>query len=282
MKNDVRDFNAVKEACRDVSLIYHLAAQVAVTSSITDPKKDLETNILGTFNVLEAARSSSLKPTIVFTSTNKVYGKMKELTVVENNLRYELGDSCAAVNECQRLNFFSPYGCSKGSADQYVRDYHRIYGLHTVVFRMSCIYGLRQFGTEDQGWVAHFIISALKNRPITIYGDGKQVRDILYVEDLVRAFALAYEKIDVTKGQVYNIGGGQENTISLLELLMLLEEKMRKKLSVDFAEWRQGDQKIYISDVNRAKRDMGWMPKTGVNEGIQKLYDWAQSNIELM
>jgi CDP-paratose 2-epimerase len=282
MKNDVRDFHAVKEACRDVSLIYHLAAQVAVTSSITDPKRDLETNILGTFNVLEAARSSSLKPTIVFTSTNKVYGKMEEFKVAESNLRYEFGDSYAAVKECQQLDFFSPYGCSKGSADQYTRDFNRIYGLHTVVFRMSCIYGLRQFGTEDQGWVAHFIISALKNKPITIYGDGKQVRDILYVEDLVRAFALAYEKIDVTEGQVYNIGGGQENTISLLELLMLLEEKIGKKLSVDYTEWRQGDQKIYISDVNKAKRDMGWMPKTGVNEGIQKLFSWAQSNIELM
>src|SRR5216683_121933 len=215
VKADVRDFKAVQAAVSDVDVIYHLAGQVAVTTSVTDPRTDFDINALGTLNVLEAARLGGRRPPIVITSTNKVYGELEQVAVVEERRRYRFADCPDGISEDQPLDFHSPYGCSKGAADQYVRDYARIYGLPTVVFRMSCIYGPRQFGTEDQGWVAHFIISALTGRPITIYGDGKQVRDVLYVSDLVRAFRLAVSRIDRTAGQVFNIGGGPANTLAV-------------------------------------------------------------------
>src|SRR5439155_5500887 len=199
----------------DADVIYHLAGQVAVTLSVTDPRTDFEINALGTLNVLEAARLSSRQPIIVFTSTNKVYGALENLDVIEESSRYRFRRLPAGVSEVQPLDFHSPYGCSKGTADQYARDYARIYGLRTVVFRMSCIYGPRQFGTEDQGWIAHFIIAALTGQPITIYGNGKQVRDVLFVDDLVRAFCLATENIAATAGEVFNIGVGQPNTLSI-------------------------------------------------------------------
>ena len=195
---DVRQFEPVREAAKDADLIYHLAAQVAVTSSVDAPRTDFECNALGTFNVLEAARLGGRKPIFIFTSTNKVYGGMEEVGTAQNGSRYEYVGLPYGVPETQPLDFHSPYGCSKGAADQYVRDYSRIYDLPSVCFRMSCIYGPRQFGTEDQGWVAHFIIAAMTGKPITIYGDGKQVRDVLFVDDLVRAFRLAAEKIETT------------------------------------------------------------------------------------
>src|SRR6266446_5267375 len=212
---DIRDFASVRAAVNEVDAIYHLAGQVAVTSSVDDPRLDFEINTVGTLNVLEAARLSDRKPIIVFTSTNKVYGEMESVVTVEQESRYTYRDLPHGVSEAQPVDFHSPYGCSKGAADQYVHDYFRIYGLRTVVFRMSCIYGNRQFGNEDQGWVAHFVLTALQNGSLTIYGDGKQVRDLLYIEDLVNAFLLAVARIDRTAGEIYNIGGGPSNAVSV-------------------------------------------------------------------
>lgn len=215
IQGDVRDGVAVAQAARDQQVIYHLAAQVAVTTSVTEPRHDFEVNALGTFNVLEAARRVSDNPILIFTSTNKVYGGMEDVAVAEQPTRYAFRDLPEGISESRPLDFHSPYGCSKGAADQYVRDYARIYGLRSVVFRMSCIYGTRQFGNEDQGWVAHFLISAALGRPISIYGDGKQVRDLLFVQDLIEAFKQATRQSDRTAGQVYNIGGGMANTLSV-------------------------------------------------------------------
>jgi CDP-paratose 2-epimerase len=276
---DVRDFNAVCEATKNVDVIYHFAAQVAVTSSVTDPRTDFECNALGTFNVLEGARRSGRRPIIVFTSTNKVYGNMEEVETVERETRYEYSSLPQGIPESQPLDFHSPYGCSKGAADQYVRDYARIYDLPAVCFRMSCIYGPRQFGNEDQGWVAHFIIAAMTGKPITIYGDGKQVRDVLFIDDLVRAFRLAMEKIDITAGDIFNIGGGPENTLSVWhEFGELLEELKGGKLSVNFSEWRPGDQPCYVSDIRKAEARMGWKPLIDKKEGIGRLWNWVASN----
>src|SRR5262249_31862678 len=239
IQGDVRDSATVRTAVKDVDVIYHLAAQVAVTSSVYDPRLDFEINSLGTLNVLEAARLSDRKPIIVFTSTNKVYGKMESVATVELDTRYTYRDLPHGVSESQPVDFYSPYGCSKGAADQYVRDYARIYGLRTVVFRMSCVYGPRQFGTEDQGWLAHFIIASQTGLPLTIYGDGKQVRDVLFVEDLVRAFRLAMQKIDVTAGQVFNIGGGPANALSVWhEFGHYLATLKGEEVPVQFDAWR--------------------------------------------
>jgi CDP-paratose 2-epimerase len=276
---DVRDPDAVRAAAADADVIFHLAAQVAVTSSVDDPRSDFEVNALGTFNVLEAARSSGRRPTVVFTSTNKVYGGMEDVEIAERPTRYEYAGLPTGVPESRGLDFHSPYGCSKGAADQYVRDYARIYGLPTVVFRMSCIYGPRQFGNEDQGWVAHFAIAAMNGEPITIYGDGKQVRDILYVDDLVRAFRLAVERIDVTAGNVYNIGGGPANTISVWsEFGALLSELAETSVPATFGPWRPGDQLCYVSDTRKAARDLGWEPTVDVEAGVRRLCDWVAAN----
>jgi CDP-paratose 2-epimerase len=205
---DVRDAARIRPLVRESKAVFHLAAQVAVTTSLVDPALDLETNVLGTFNVLEAARTMLNPPAVLFTSTNKVYGGMEEVAVEMNDGRYRYADGRRGVSEEARLDFHSPYGCSKGAADQYVHDYARIYGLPTVVFRMSCIYGTRQFGTEDQGWVAHFARALLGGEPVTIYGDGHQVRDILWIDDLVRLMRAAMDGIDTVAGEVFNVGGG--------------------------------------------------------------------------
>jgi len=279
---DIREAAALETPVAQADTIYHLAGQVAVTTSVTHPVQDFEVNALGTLNVLEAARLSGHKPKIIFTSTNKVYGGMEDVTVVEDETRYAYQDYPAGIDETHSLDFHSPYGCSKGAADQYVRDYSRIYDLPTVVFRMSCIYGPRQFGSEDQGWVAYFIIASLLGWPITIYGDGKQVRDILYIDDLVRAFDLAREKISVTRGQVYNIGGGQSNTISIWrEFGPILTELVGRDIPVDYKAWRPGDQKVYVSDHSKATRDFGWRPQISSREGIAKLAAWVQDNLDL-
>ncbi len=281
-RGDVRDFQAVLEAVRQADVIFHLAAQVAVTTSLVDPRADFEVNALGTLNVLEAVRQSGKDRPLVYTSTNKVYGAMTEIPVFEDVTRYRYLDRSWGIDETQPLDFHSPYGCSKGAADQYVRDYARIYGLRTVVFRMSCIYGPHQFGTEDQGWVAHFVISAVSGRPVTIYGDGKQVRDVLFVSDLVAALRSAVERIQTTAGQVYNIGGGPENTLAVWhEFAPLLGEILgRPPPQPSFAPWRQGDQKIYVSDVRRAIRDLGWRPQVGVRDGLCLLVDWVRAHWE--
>lgn len=276
---DVRDRAMLSSVVREADVIIHLASQVAVTSSVIDPRQDFEINALGTFNVLEAARLSGNRPIILYASTNKVYGGMEDTDVSEANTRYHYTDLPHGVPETMPLDFHSPYGCSKGTGDQYTRDYFRIYDLPTVVFRQSCIYGPRQFGVEDQGWVAWFIIAALSGKPITIYGDGKQLRDLLYVDDLLDVYDAALERIDIAAGQAYNIGGGPENTISVWqEFQPILESYIETVFLTNFCDWRPGDQRVYISDNRKAQFDLDWQPKTGVEEGVHQLIEWAKEN----
>jgi CDP-paratose 2-epimerase len=263
-------------------VVLHLAAQVAVTTSVINPREDFEVNALGTFNVLEAVRGSKRKPIVLFASTNKVYGGLEDLSVMENEKRYVFSDGRAGVTERQPLDFHSPYGCSNGAADQYTRDYARMYGLQTVVFRQSCIYGPHQLGLEDQGWVAWFMIAGMMGRPVQIYGNGKQVRDLLYVDDLVRCYDRAIERIHSASGQIYNLGGGAENTLSLLEFMELLEEEHEMKMDYSFAETRPGDQPIYVSDNGKAKSDLGWSPTVDLKQGIGKLSLWLNENREAL
>jgi CDP-paratose 2-epimerase len=281
VRADVRDHNRVAEVVESADAVFHLAAQVAVTTSVTDPRHDFEVNAFGTFNVLEAARQSSSKPVVVYSSTNKVYGRMADLGIIERNGRYSYEGDEQGVGEDRPLDPYSPYGCSKCAGDQYVLDYARIYGLRTIVFRQSCIYGPRQFGMEDQGWLAWFAIRALQQKPVTIYGDGKQVRDVLNVEDLVSAYAAAIRNIEVTAGRAYNIGGGPHNTLSLLELLEMLNSKLSRNLACDFEDWRPGDQPVFVSNINKAKADFGWQPRIGVEEGVGRLIDWTKANATL-
>lgn len=262
--------------------VFHFAAQVAVTTSVTEPRRDFEINALGSFNVLEAARKSKNLPTLVYTSTNKVYGGMENIKVKEKATRYEYADYPEGLSEEQPLDFHSPYGCSKGTGDQYFRDYARIYGLPTIVFRQSCIYGPHQFGVEDQGWVAWFIIASVMGKPITIYGNGKQVRDILYIDDLVNAYLKALEHIKITKGQIYNIGGGPLFSMSVwTEFKPKLERLMGRKIKTAYADWRPGDQPVYISNIGKAKKDFKWEPKINPEQGIEKLYRWVIKNKKL-
>jgi CDP-paratose 2-epimerase len=279
---DVRDGTSLVKAAKDVDVIVHLAAQVAVTTSVTEPRPDFEINALGTFNVLEAARASGRQPILIYASTNKVYGGMEDVTVLEEPTSYRYQDFPHGISEQQPLDFHSPYGCSKGSGDQYVRDYHRIYGLPSVVLRQSCIYGPRQFGIEDQGWVAWFVIAAVTGKPISIYGDGKQVRDVLFVDDLLDMYDCAIQQIDQAAGKVYNVGGGPANTISVWkEFGPRLEETVGHSIPVAWGDWRPGDQRIYVSDIRKAGQELGWQPKIGVNQGMQKLFDWVKANREL-
>lgn len=279
-KGDLRHDQAILDRIvAEAEAIYHLAGQVAVTTSVADPRDDFDINALGTFNLLEAIRLHAKKnPVVIYSSTNKVYGGMEEVKIIEQGDRYVYQDFPHGIPETQTLDFHSPYGCSKGAADQYVRDYARIYGLRTVVFRQSCIYGPRQFGIEDQGWVAWFTIATLADKAITIYGDGKQVRDVLYVDDLIRAFKMATEKIDQTAGRIYNIGGGSTNTMSLLELVEFLKEYHAKEISPTFGDWRPGDQPVYISDISRAEREFGWKPSVPVKDGVKRLTEWVREN----
>jgi CDP-paratose 2-epimerase len=280
---DVRDADLVRSVvgADDVQLVFHFAAQTAVTTSLTDPRDDLEVNVLGTHNVLEAVRHSlaDVPPMLFYTSTNKVYGALSHRSCAERDSRYVFADpeiDRFGVSECEPLDFHSPYGCSKGAADQYVHDYARIYGLRTVVFRMSCIYGPRQFGTEDQGWVAHFMLAAAGGQPLTIYGNGKQVRDLLFIDDLVRAFRLAALHIETSAGQVYNMGGGPANSVSIWrELRPRLEAYAGRSLQVSIDEWRPGDQPVYVSDTRKAAREFGWQPHVDIDTGLRRLWDWA-------
>lgn len=271
---DVRDRFALRQALKDASQVFHFAAQVAVTTSLTNPLQDFEINALGTLNLLEELRSLSTPPPLIFTSTNKVYGTLPNLELQLNCTRYQPLNAKTGISEVHPLDFHSPYGCSKGAADQYVLDYARTFNLPAVVFRMSCIYGSHQFGTEDQGWVAHFLIRAIEGQPITLYGDGMQVRDILYVEDLVDAFLLAQENIHTLSGQAFNIGGGKENTISLLEFIELIDEIHGKKPPVYFDNWRLGDQRYYVSDSTKFQTATGWTPSMSIRKGVRKLYQW--------
>jgi CDP-paratose 2-epimerase len=280
---DIRDATVCAGSIRDAEVIYHLAGQTAVTTSITDPATDFDINALGTFNLLEAARRCGHDPIVLFSSTNKVYGGMEELAVVETETGYVLPDLSAGIDESRPLDFHSPYGCSKGAADQYVRDYARIYGLPTIVFRQSCVYGPRQMGVEDQGWLAWFIIAAVSGRPLTIYGNGKQVRDVLYVDDLLDALEAAVDRIEVTAGEVYNIGGGPQRAISIWqEFKPLLEAALGHEVAEpDYAETRPGDQPIFIADTTKATRNFGWEPRVTPAEGIALLAEWASANRSL-
>lgn len=274
---DVRDKARLRSVVAHADSVFHFAAQVAVTSSLIEPVHDFEVNVIGTLNLLEAARAAMHPPKLIFTSTNKVYGDLADIAMRDRSSRYEpesLWVREHGVGEDRRLDFHSPYGCSKGAADQYVIDYARSFGLPCAVFRMSCIYGPHQFGTEDQGWVAHFLIRAIEGRAITLYGDGKQVRDILYVDDLINAFLLAEQKIDAIAGRAVNIGGGTTNTVSLLELLDLIEELHGVIPDVRFEDWRTGDQHYYVSDTSHFRQLTGWKPSVSVREGVSRLYDW--------
>lgn len=278
---DIRNAEALAAAVTgagELDLVLHLAGQVAVTTSVTDPRLDFDVNALGTFNLLEAARAAGVRAPIIFSSTNKVYGGMEDVGVVVRDGRYAYSDLPDGVPESRGLDFHSPYGCSKGAADQYVRDYHRIFGLNTVVFRQSCIYGYRQFGFEDQGWIAWFTIAAQLGKPITVYGDGMQVRDVLFVTDLVDAFDKAAENIERTAGQVYNVGGGPDNVLSLIELLEHIERRLGGTIPAARDDWRPGDQRVYISDIRKAETDFGWSPKCSKADGLELLYDWVEAN----
>jgi CDP-paratose 2-epimerase len=273
--------NQIFSTHRDAGLVLHLAGQVAVTRSVSDPRSDFDANARGTFNVLEAARRASIQAPIIYASTNKVYGAMEDMRIVEREGRYAYSELSTGITEHQNLDFHSPYGCSKGAADQYVRDYHRIYGLQTVVFRQSCIYGYRQFGVEDQGWIAWFTIAAQFGRPITVYGDGKQVRDVLFIDDLLDAYDAAVTNIRRTSGEVYNIGGGPQNVMSLRELLDYLARKQNHALPYSLGEWRSGDQRVYVSDIRKAKEELEWAPTICVKQGLDRLHDWVSSNRDL-
>jgi CDP-paratose 2-epimerase len=274
---DLRDRHALHLAMEGVSEVFHFAGQTAVTTSLDDPVDDFTANARATLNLLEEIRASDKSPSLVFTSTNKVYGNLADVELVEEQTRYEPANSEVrdrGICEDRRLQLCSPYGCSKGAADQYVLDYAKTFGIDACVFRMSCIYGPRQFGTEDQGWIAHFLIRALEDDQITIYGDGKQVRDVLFVEDLVDAFLRTRDHMDELSGRAFNIGGGPDNTMSLLELLDLIVDVDGRSPKVEFDEWRPGDQRFYVSDISAFREATGWQPKVKRRRGVERLYEW--------
>ncbi len=280
IQGDIRDTAAITSAVTDrLDLVYHFAGQVAVTTSVKDPRTDFEVNAAGAFNLLEAVRTRAPQSALFYASTNKVYGALEGISVVESDFRYALPDYPHGIPETQPVDFHSPYGCSKGAADQYIHDYARLYGLKTVVFRQSCVYGIRQFGVEDQGWVAHFCIAALLNRPITIYGNGKQVRDLLWIGDLIELYDAAYKHIGRSAGQIYNAGGGPEHTMSIwAEFRGVLSDLSGRSMTVRFQDGRPGDQRFYVSDVRKAEADLGWRPRTDIDAGMAKLWAWLQAN----
>lgn len=273
---DVRDEDRLARAASGVKAAFHFAAQVAVTTSLVDPREDFDINVRGTINLLDTIRMRREPIPVIFASTNKVYGDLGDIPLEQHGERYEPRALIArrGVDESRGLDFHTPYGCSKGAADQYVLDYARSYGLAAAVFRMSCIYGPHQHGTEDQGWVAHFLIRALRDLPITLYGDGRQVRDLLYVDDLVEAFLLAERHLPELAGQAFNIGGGPANTTSLIELIARIARLRGSAPQLTFAKWRTGDQRWYVSDTGKFARATGWQPRVGVAEGVARLCDW--------
>ncbi|MGD9617856.1 MAG: NAD-dependent epimerase/dehydratase family protein [Alphaproteobacteria bacterium] len=276
---DIRAMSRLRDAAAEAGTVFHLASQVAVTTSLDDPTDDFAINAAATLELLEILRRRDGAGGLIFTSTNKVYGATDDIDLVECGSRYMPENALAGtgIAETRPLQFHSPYGCSKGAADQYVLDYARSYGLATCVLRMSCIYGPHQHGTEDQGWVAHFMIRAMQGRKITIYGDGKQVRDLLFVDDLVGALLLAERHLPEIAGRAFNIGGGPSNTVSLLELIAQIAALHGETPAVEFGDWRVGDQRWYVSDSARFSRVTGWRPLVGVAEGIRRLYDWLRT-----
>lgn len=259
--DDVRNEKIVKNIIKDVDVIFHYAGQVGVQTSIDDPLYDFDVNVKGTLNILEATRKSPKKPLVVFASTNKVYGEF---------------DTNTPVSEEQQLHFCTPYGCSKGAAEQYVLDYGKVYDFPTVVLRMSCIYGTRQFGIEEQGWLSHFTLSILRNEPITIYGDGTQVRDVLFIDDYVALLKLLVENKDKVKGEAFNVGGGSKNAISVKEAIEKISEDLGLPADITYADWRKSDQKYYVSNISKITKAVGWSPKISVYEGLNKLEEWSK------
>lgn len=278
IRGDVRSNKATESLVEEHDVVLHLAAQVAVTTSVVEPWGDFKANTQGTLRVLDAVNRSQRKPIFLYSSTNKVYGSLEKLPLVEEERRYALPPGFPGISEEQPLDFHSPYGCSKGAADQYVHDYARLYGLRTVVFRQSCIYGEHQFGVEDQGWVAWFLVAAMLGKPITVYGNGKQVRDLLNVSDLLRAYELAIEKIDRAAGQVYNIGGGLQNTFSILEFLSFMRDELKLPVSFSHGSIRPGDQRIFISDNSRLQQELGWSVHIPLHTGVRELHRWLQEH----
>jgi CDP-paratose 2-epimerase len=276
---DIREVEATRTVVRKLQpeVLLHLAAQVAVTTSVQDPRSDFEINALGSFNLLEAVRLDSPRTIFLYASTNKVYGGMEHLRIAETPTRYVAPDFPQGLDESHPMDFHSPYGCSKGVADQYVRDYARVFGLKTVVFRQSCIYGPHQYGVEDQGWVAWMTIAAHTGRTITLYGTGKQVRDLLYVDDLVDCYRAAVARIDAVSGQIFNIGGGPSNSLSLIEFLRLLQPVCRHPIKSGIGPARPGDQPFFVADIRKAARLLGWSPAVSPNAGVEQLAKWVRT-----
>ena len=282
-KTDIQDYKAVEDIFKKekkIKGIIHLAAQVAVTTSVSNPFNDFKINALGTLNILEAVRNYCPNARFIYSSTNKVYGLLNTVKIIESPKRYEINNK-EGVSETEPLDFHSPYGCSKGCADQYVLDYARIYNLQTVSFRQSCIYGERQFGVEDQGWLAWFIIATVLGRKISIYGDGKQVRDVLYVQDLVELYEKFIEQESNLNGKAYNVGGGLKFSLSLLEFIDILKEQ-GVEIVYNFGDWRPGDQKVFVSDNTKVIKELGWEPKTSPVQGIQHIVSWVKKHKELL
>lgn len=276
---DVRDSISVIEAVRGTSAVLHLAAQVAVTGSLQDPIEDFEINGRGTLNVLEAIRLHNPQAPLLFASTNKVYGRlMSDSEIRKEGRRYVPADPmlAAGIGEDAPLDFYSPYGCSKGTADQYVRDYARVYGLNTAVLRMSCIYGPRQFGTEDQGWLAHFMLRSILGQPLTIYGDGLQVRDALHVSDAVAAWTAVLDSIETVRGRIFNLGGGPANAVSLLELIDDIAAMRGSAPSLGFDQCRPGDQPWYVSRIDAIGEAVEWQPRVPLRQGLTSLLGWLE------
>lgn len=277
-RGDVRSAASLRAALDEIDTVFHLAAQVAVTTSLADPREDFAVNAAGTLNLLEEIRASHQRIAVVFTSTNKVYGTLDDVPLVDLPTRYHPARDSRGISEARPLSFHSPYGCSKGTADQYVLDYARSYAINATVFRMSCIYGTHQYGTEDQGWVAHFLIQAHQDLPITVYGDGRQVRDLLYVDDLLDALLCAEQHLPDIAGEVFNIGGGPQNSLSLLELIERITAFNNISPELAYGPWRAGDQRWYVSDTGKFENATGWRPKTGVEAGLRQLHEWISTN----
>jgi len=274
---DVRDRAAIEDAAARAKAVFHMAAQVAVTTSMRDPRQDFEVNLLGTVNLLEALRRRADPPPAIFASTNKVYGDLDNIALVSAGETYQPREASLrehGISEDCRLNFHTPYGCSKGAADQYVIDYGRSFGIPTAVLRMSCIYGRRQRGTEDQGWVAHFLLRMLRDEPITIYGDGRQVRDILWIDDAVDAYVAAWQRIGAARGHAFNLGGGPANAVSLRQVIAQIEHVLGRPAALNFEDWRPGDQRYFVADTRRARAALGLRPACDWRSGLALLADW--------
>lgn len=274
IKGDVRDRESLSKASKGCGVIIHTAAQVSVPLSIENPVLDFESNVIGTFNILEIARKLNTNPIVIYTSSNKVYG-IPAANLIESKDRYDFKDLPAGVDESFPMKGEEPYGVSKMIGDHYIRTYYLRYGLRAISFRCSCMYGPRQWGKEEQGWVAWFCIAAVTGKPVTIFGNGKQVRDLLYIEDACRAFDLAIEKIDGVAGEGINLGGGKENAVSLLQAIEFIEQLKGSKMLLRFADWRPGDVKCYYTDYSKAEKLLGWKPLVPWKEGIRRTYDWV-------